>query len=212
MRIDDGLVPAKLRRVAITSASCRRPPRRKTFQIESDIVLAMSSPLYTSRTRELPFSEVPEPLRQALTDHATKGVLVLDHVRVWITHRENPESSSFLGRLFGRRSNPADPDPEHDMALVLHSTHLLVGTHGPSRGTAILSLPLLQATVARGSLLAGRLGADADTPTDDGLSISGFPGSDGRPGSYFMGLGPGADAEACVEAVTAALSRVKNPG
>ena len=96
------------------------------------------------------------------------------------------------------------------MVLALHATHLLVGTHGASRGTAVMSLPLLQATVTRGGVLAGHpLAAGLDVPADDGLTISGFPGTEGRPGTYFVGLGPGA-ADACFEAVRAAVARAKN--
>lgn len=163
--------------------------------------------LYTSSTRELALDEIPEPLRAALRAHAEGASLSLGDVRAWLTHRENPKSTSFFGGLLGRRSNSVDPDPHHDIVLVLHPTHVLVGTHGPSRGTSVLSLALLQATASRGTAL----GAHADAPTDDGITISGFPGTVGRPGTYFVGLGPGPDAEACVEALSAAIVRAKNP-
>ncbi len=171
----------------------------------------MASPLYTSTTRELAFDDMPEPLRSAFQTHAEGASLLLRDVRAWLTHRENPTSTSFLGSLFGRRSNPVDPDPQHDVVLVLHATHVLVGTHGPSRGTSVLSLPLVQATVSRGSALQNAFGANVDAPTDDGITSSGFPGTEGRPGTYFVGLGPGTHAEACVEAVGAAILRIKNP-
>ncbi len=187
-----------------------RTPRLGQGHFDRVSSLEMSKSLYSSRTRALSLDEVPEPLRVAVVDHAAKTALLLRDVRVWLTHRENPESSSFLGRLFGRRSNPVDADPAHDMILVLHPTHAIVGTHGPSRGTAVISVPLAHATATRGHALAGKLGGDV--PMDDGVTLSGFPGTEGRPGTYFVGLGPGPDAEACFEAVTNAILRAKNPG
>ncbi|MBK6465342.1 MAG: hypothetical protein IPF92_30710 [Myxococcales bacterium] len=170
----------------------------------------MAAALYASHSRELALAEVPEPLGAALRLHAERASLSVEAMRAWLTHRENPVASGFFGSLLGRRSNPADPDAEHDMVLALHATHLLVGTHGASRGTAVMSLPLLQATVTRGGVLAGHpLAAGLDVPADDGLTISGFPGTEGRPGTYFVGLGPGA-ADACFEAVRAAVARAKN--
>ncbi len=172
----------------------------------------MASPLYVSSTRRLTFDEVPEPLRAEIVAHAARASLLLREVGGWLTHRENPPSKSLFGRLFGSRSNSADPDPHHDVVLLLHPTHVVVGTHGPVRGSSVLSLPLAQATVARGGLLARALGPGADAPSDDGLTISGFPGTDGRPGTFFVGLGAGPDAEACFAAVSEAIVRIKNPG
>jgi hypothetical protein len=173
----------------------------------------MSSPLYRSQTRTVPtVIDVPTALRNALTTHADTKKLALAGTRIWVTHRENPIATGMFGKLFSRRSNTADPDAEHDMVLVLHATHVIVGTSGAARGTTVISLPLVQATVTRGSILAGRLqGAPSDLPSDDGLTISGFPGDQGRPGTYFVGLGPGADAEACAQAVIAAAEAAKNP-
>jgi hypothetical protein len=90
---------------------------------------------------------------------------------------------------------------------VLHPTHLIVGTHGPKRGTSILSLPLLQASVQRGSAMAARLGMTSE----DGITIDGFPGEEGRPGSYFVGLGPEPAAGDCFAAVEAAVRAAKHP-
>ena len=173
----------------------------------------MSSPLYRSQTRTVPsVVDVPTALRNALTTHADTKKLALVGSQIWVTHRENPSAAGMFGKLLGRRANSADPDAEHDILLVLHATHLLVGTSGASRGTTVMSLPLVKATVTRGSLLAGRLqGVRSDVPSDDGLTITGFPGDQGRPGTYFMGLGPGVDAEACARAVIAAAEAAKNP-
>ena len=172
----------------------------------------MSAPLYRSQTRSSSIAELPTDLRNALTTHADTKKLQLVNARAWVTHRENPASESMFGKLFGRRANSVDPDAAHDMVLVLHATHLLVGSSGAVRGTKVMSLPLLVSTVTRGSLVASRLQRPAsDTPSDDGLTISGFPGEHGQPGTYFMGLGAGAEAEACVQAVMAALEAAKNP-
>ncbi len=160
----------------------------------------MNGPLYRSQTRSLLVVDLPTALRNAMLMHADHKKLKLVRCPTWLTHRENPASKTLFGKLFGKRSNRVDPDAAHDLALVLHATHLLVGTSGPLRGTAVLSLPLLVATATRGS-----------RPSDDGLTIHGFPGDGGNAGTYFVGLGPGADAEACVEAVFAALEAAKNP-
>jgi hypothetical protein len=172
----------------------------------------MSAPLYRSQTRSIPIPELPAALRNALLTHADTKKLKLVAANAWLTHRENPASETMFGKLFSKRANSADPDAAHDMVLVLHATHLLVGTSGPVRGTAVLSLPLLVATVTRGSLLAGRVSRPGlDVPSDDGLTIRGFPGEQGNPGTYFMGLGAGAAADACRHAVMAAVEGAKNP-
>jgi hypothetical protein len=43
------------------------------------------------------------------------------------------------------------------------------------------------------------------------MTIAGFPGHEGRPGTYFVGLGAYGAAAACVQAVEAAVTAVKNP-
>lgn len=172
----------------------------------------MSAPLYRSETRSIPIPQLPAALRNALFMHAEAKKLKLATARAWLTRRENPPSETMFGKLLKKRSNGADPDAEHEMVLVVHDTHLLVGTSGARRGTSILSLPLLVATVTRGSLLAARLHTGAiDVPSDDGLTISGFPGHDGSPGTYFMGLGAGAAAAECAHAALAAVEAAKNP-
>ncbi len=171
----------------------------------------MAAPLYRSQTRLCALANLPTTLRNALIAHADAKHLSLVSTQAWITHRENPVADGLLGKMFKRRSNPTDPDAEHDMLLVLHGTHLIVGTAGAVRGASIMSLPLLQASVVRGSALAAQLGGRVDAPEDDGLTISGFPGHEGRPGSYFFGLGKEEDARTCVNAVLAAVAGAKNP-
>jgi hypothetical protein len=166
----------------------------------------MAPPCYRSDTRELPLDALEAPLLAALRAEAARSALALDGVRVWRTRRENPPATSLLGKLLGRRANPIDPDAEHDMVLVLHATHLLLATHGKQRGTTVTTLPLVQATLSRG--VVGAHVATLDAPSDDGITLSGFPGQVGRPGSQFFGLG-GPASDACFEALDAAVRRAK---
>ncbi len=170
----------------------------------------MSEPLYLSSTREIPASELGEPLASALREYAARHQLTLEGVRMWLTRRENPPATGFLASLFGRRRNPVDSDPWHDALLVLHPTHVILASHGPARGTLVQSLALALASVARGSVIGVRMGGGLDLPSDDGITFEGFPGDEGRPGSVFAGLG-GPMADACFEAVREAVTRAKNP-
>ncbi len=162
--------------------------------------------LYRSSTRELSLGQLPAQLAEVLRDHAAQRQLALEGVRCWLTHSENPTAAGMLGKLFGRRENPADPDAAHDTAVVLHSTHLLIGTYAEQRGAAALSLPLGQASIARQSELAASLGA----ASEPGMSITGFPGEHGSAGSYFVKLGEDAAGAECYRAVEAAIVTAKN--
>src|SRR5688500_6298739 len=95
--------------------------------------------LYRSSTRELPASSIPEPLATRVRAYAEQNQIILDdtRVRVWITRSENLPAEGFFGKLLGRRANPVDPDAEHDTLLLLHSTHLLLGTAGAKRGVTV---------------------------------------------------------------------------
>lgn len=158
-----------------------------------------SAPRYRSETRSVPIPSLPSTLRNALLTHADKKKLKMVDAHAWLTHRENPASQTMLGRLLRKRSNDADPDVAHDMVLVLHATHLLVGTSGAQCGTKIRSLTLLLATAKRGD------------DRDDGLTIGGFTPTATDAPTYFMGLGADADAEACVLAVLEAVEAAKRP-
>lgn len=164
--------------------------------------------MYLRSTRAAALGDLPSALAEKIRAHAAAHQLVLEGVRVWWTHSENPPAEGFLGRLLGRRANSADPDAAHDTVLVLHPTHLLVATAGEKRGVAAMSLPLVQASMTRGSALAARMGVAGG---DDGMTLSGFAGEAGRPGTYFVGLGRDAAGEACAGAVEAALVAAKNP-
>lgn len=165
--------------------------------------------MYVRRTRSLRFDALPAPLATALTAHAGKTQITLDPgLASWLTQSENPRAEGMLGALFGRRANPVDPDAAHEGALVLHATQLLIATHGEKRGTAVLSVPLALASVVRGSGVSAALAA-AVPGSEHGITISGFPGEHGRPGTYFFGLEPGAELEACASAVESAIAAAK---
>lgn len=166
--------------------------------------------MYRRRTRELPLSTLPPAIAAALAKHAADHQLTLDpaQARVWLTHSENPEAPGFFGKVLGRRANPVDPDAAHDSALVLLPTHLVLATSGERRGTTALSLALLAASVVRGSGVAAHVAA-AVPGADDGMTISGFPGREGRPGTHFFGLGGDAAGADCLAAVESAIRAAK---
>jgi hypothetical protein len=163
-------------------------------------------PLYRRETRAAELSSLPEALRRALLDWASQHQLSLDHTRVWHTRSENPPGEGFFARVLGRRSNPVDPNAFHDAVVVLHPTQLIVANLGEKSGVMVMGVALVQTSVTRGSALAGTFGAAA--PDDDGISIKGFAGAEGRPGTWFFGMG-GAEADACFAAVAAAVRAVK---
>jgi hypothetical protein len=159
-------------------------------------------PLYLRETRAANLSTLPEALRAALLDWASKHQLSLDPARFWHTRSENPPGEGFIARLLGRRSNSVDPNAFHDAVVVLHPTQLLVANLSEKGGVMVMGVALVSTSVSRGSALAGRFGAAA--PGDDGISISGFPGAEGRPGTWFFGMG-GAAADACFDDVVTAV-------
>jgi len=156
----------------------------------------MNAPLYRSQTRSIPIPSLPSTLRNALLTFADTKKLKMVGAQAWLTHRENPASTTMLGKLLKKRVNAADPDAEHDLVLVVHGTHLLIGASGSARGTKVHGVPLAKATMTR------ERGADA------GLTIGGFAG---EPTTHFMGLEAGVDADACVEAVTRAIEAAHAP-
>ncbi|MCC6216703.1 MAG: hypothetical protein IT376_17720 [Polyangiaceae bacterium] len=169
--------------------------------------------MYRRTTREIPLASAPPAVAEALARHCADHQLTLDpaRCRAWHTHSENPEAAGFFGKLLGRRANPADPDAEHDSVLVLHPTHVVLATTGKARGSVAMSLPLLQASVRRGSALPAHLAARVPGASE-GITLSGFPGHVGRPGEYFFGLGEGPAAQRCATAVEAAVAAAKAGG
>lgn len=166
----------------------------------------MAGPLYVRSTRALSLPEVAEPLHGALATHAARHQLELGSPLVWLTRSENPPATGFLAKLLGRRTNSVDPDPWHEQLILLHPTHLLIGVHGPKRGTSVLDLALSLASVQRGHAGAGLQGM----PSDDGFQLDGFPGAVGRPGTYFFGLGSEPAADECFQAIEHAVRAAKS--
>lgn len=166
--------------------------------------------MYQRTSRELAFDALNPSLRDAIRKHAAERQVPLEptRLRVFVTHSVNPPGTGFVAKLLGRRANPVDPDPEHESAPVLQPTQLFVATTRASRGTVVLSLPLVLASVVRGSGVSARLAA-AVPGADDGLTISGFPGDEGRPGTYFFGVAKGPVLDACFAAVEEAIANVK---
>ena len=143
-------------------------------------------------------SALPADVAAALRDHAaSRQLTITDDLPAWSTRSINPPASSAIGRLRGRRANPADPDSENQTLVVLHPTHLLVVNSGAERGISALSVPLAIASIEA-----------PESP--DGFGVTGFAGDGGRPGSYYLGVGEPQGAE-CREAVRAAIVAAKNP-
>ncbi|ASR02277.1 hypothetical protein GCWB2_07330 [Gordonia rubripertincta] len=143
-------------------------------------------------------SALPADVAAALRDHAaSRQLTITDDLPAWSTRSFNPPASSAIGRLLGRRANPADPDSENQTLVVLHPTHLLVVNSGAERGISALSVPLAIASIEA-----------PESP--DGFGVTGFAGDGGRPGSCYLGVGEPQGAE-CREAVRAAIVAAKNP-
>lgn len=159
---------------------------------------------YVRHTESVRLDQLPERISNKLAEHAASRQIDLKNIRVWLTHSENPPADSGLGKLLRRRVNPADPDHEHYSVVVLHPTQILIAIDGAKRGTAVLSLPLSQASVAAGP------GVKSATRADDGpgFTITGFSGE--QAGSFYVGLGPETAATECFSSVRAAISAAKN--
>jgi len=154
-------------------------------------------PLYVRHTQSVRIVELPRRVCGKLAEYAASHQIDLNDVQVWLTHSENPPASSAFGKLLRRRANPVDPDEEHWTALVLHPTQILVATDGAKRGTAVISLPLTQASLT----------AEPGFGDPAGFTITGFPGE--QTGSCYVGLGPEPDAAGCISAVHGAISAAK---
>ena len=169
-------------------------------------------PLYVRHTRAVALNELRADVRDKLTSYAASQQIDLAGVRMWITHSENPPSNSLLGKMLRRRANPTDSEPEHSDVVVLHATQLLVVGYGPTRGISALSIPLEQASVARGIGSIAKLGpALADEA--DGFTVTGVPvtGPEGAGiGGIYIGTGPEPAAAECFSAVQSAIAAAKN--
>jgi hypothetical protein len=164
----------------------------------------MQKPMYSRRTSRIQVEDAPPPMRDAYLEHVvSNGWDPSAQPAAWLTHSVNLPSHSLLGRAFGRRANWADPDHEHELLLVLGSSHVVIVSHGLKRGTTALSIALAQASIGRRPSIS----ASGDDHTERGVTISGFPGEHGRPGTFFVALGPEAAGQECEDALRAALAR-----
>lgn len=159
--------------------------------------------MYVRSTQEIALETAPAALLGAIREHAARHQLTLDaRARAWLTRSENPIQAGMLGKLFGRRANPVDPDPSHDTVLLLLPTHVLVARSGERSGTSVVSVALVIASLAPPPSVP--LGAGAA----DGVWIDGFPGTPGRPGTLFVGLGAPAGVD-CTRALEDAMRAAK---
>ncbi|MFT4088407.1 MAG: hypothetical protein QM658_14885 [Gordonia sp. (in: high G+C Gram-positive bacteria)] len=160
------------------------------------------NPMYERSTRTIALHDVPPAMRAELDAVAeARQLTVLDDSRAWLTRSVNKSSSSGIGRLFGRRANPLDPDAEHETLVVLLRSQLVVVIAGAVRGVSSLSVALSRASVSAGSVLGG--------PGDTGFAITGFPAEEGRAGSFYIGLGPEPAGSECYETIRAAITEAK---
>lgn len=162
---------------------------------------------YVRRTQSVQFDELTDRIAGKLAEHAGSRQIDLRNVRLWMTHNENPPAGGGFGKLLRHRANSSDPDAEHWTVVVLHPTQILVVIDGEKRGTAALSVPLAQASVAAGLGLSAALNPPIADAT--GFTITGFPGD--QPGSFYIGLGPETAAAECFSAVRSAITAAKNP-
>jgi hypothetical protein len=170
----------------------------------------MTNALYRSTTRATSLDALSGPLRDAIVAHASSHQLTLDGARVWLTHSVNPPGEGMIAKLFGRRSNPADADAEHWTCLLIAKSQLVVATHGAARETAVLSVAAANASVRWGATLpAMAMAASANLPQDAGFSITGFAGSEGRPGVMFVKVSDDEAGRECFDAVGQSISESK---
>ena len=168
----------------------------------------MSTTMYKRSTRMVRFDELSMEMTAALAEHAQSHQLVLsDDMPAWLTSSQNLPSNSLLGKVFRRKANWTDPDAAHEVLVVIHSTHLIVVTAGEKRGTAVLSVPMSQASARVGSALEDTFAAVEDS----GITLGGFPGEHGQAGTFYIGLGPEPAGAECAEAIREAITAAKNP-
>lgn len=168
----------------------------------------MSTSEHERSTKMVRFDQLSMAMTQALAEHSASRQLVLaDDMPAWLTHSVNRPSTSILGKLFGSSSDTTDEDTEQDVLVVLHPTHMVVVTAGENRDTTARSVPLAQASVRVGGALEDSFSAVEDS----GVTIGGFPGNHGQPGTFYIGLGPEPAGAECAEAIRAAITDAKNP-
>jgi len=156
---------------------------------------------YERSTSTTTLDRLPEPLRRIALERAESALIELPaDAAVFLTHSVRARKPG----LFGRLTKTADPDAEHDAALILTPRDVLVAIHGEKRGTSTLHARLEDCEISDLSKLQAAAGI-----SDDGISLSGFPGSsDTGPASFWIGLGP-PDGEAARTALAGAIRAAK---
>ncbi|MEZ5211624.1 hypothetical protein MYK68_09905 [Gordonia sp. PP30] len=149
-------------------------------------------PMYRRSTARMSLSALPPEILNAVTScgEANQLTIAVDSP-VWATHSVNLR-------------NRADKDPESDVYMVLGGADLVIVTAGAKRGVSALTLPLREASISEGSRLQQLTGH-----SEPGISITGFPGDNNSPGSFFVGLGTEPAAEECVQQLVAAVTAAK---
>lgn len=163
------------------------------------------APLYERSTVATDLDDLPTDMRASLDAYGLAHQLTFtEALPAWCTRSVNPPSNTMMGKLFRRRANPTDKDSEHQTAVIVHPTHVIVVISGAERGVSVLSAPLAVASISDGPAVGG-VG-----PDEPGFTITGLPGDAGRPGSFYVGLGPEPAGRECADAVRAAVAAAKN--
>jgi hypothetical protein len=154
-------------------------------------------PDYQRSTEALTLGGLPEAIRAAIRDRAdSRQLTIADDAPAYLTHSVKLKKSG----LFSRMTKTADPDTEHDTALVLGPKDVYVCTSGAHRGISVMVARLEDVHL-------DDLGGLLDTK--DGMSVNGFPvsGEEAR-GSLYVGLGAPA-GERARGALEEAIRRAK---
>lgn len=150
----------------------------------------MSAPPYESMTRSTRLADLPVAVRNAVVTLAEQQKLQLANAQVWVTLRKTAPAKSVLRTLLRR---PKAPGPVHEMVLVVHATHFVVGgSRGVVADAVARTVPLTEASIVPSA-----------PGTEKGFTIHGFSGASP---TFFMALGNGADADACLAAATKAIA------
>lgn len=163
-------------------------------------------PMYERSTRALTCGQLPSPLKERLELAAKGAQVVLEPgARAWLTRSDNGVQPGLLGKLFGRRRNPADEDAWHESAVVVTPSHVFVVVHRERGQTTAMTCPLAGFEWDR-TALDGELGfrlvgfrvdvTDPHTPHDPRVS---------ERGTYYVGLGPEPAAAECLAALESAF-------
>lgn len=154
---------------------------------------------YRRSTRTIRFAALPAPLRDALQQRGARPIPEDAPAVHTISVRLEPPG--FFERLLGS----ADPDTEHETALVLGDDVLFVAVSGAKRGSTAWQLPLASLHLADSPALAvpgGRALGPSVT-----LQSPVFGVSEHRVGTYTVCFGSEPDGPSFAEALRARLAR-----